>query len=118
MEVSLNLHKEIISEIIKWIEDNLDQKLSMQIVAERSGYSRWHLQRIFSSNMKRSLGCYIREMRLSRASDDLINTDVSIIHIALRYGFDTQQEFTRTFSKHYKISPAKWRRKHKQQIDF
>ncbi|MBS0849280.1 helix-turn-helix domain-containing protein [Citrobacter sp. JGM124] len=111
----MNLQKEILSDVIEWIENNLDKKLTMKIVAERSGYSRWHLQRIFSSNMKKTLGCYIRERRLSRASADLVNTDVSIINIALCYGFDTQQEFTRMFSRMYEISPAKWRKEQKRQ---
>ncbi len=54
-----------IHSILSWIEDNLESPLSLEKVSERSGYSKWHLQRMFKKETGHSLGQYIR----SRKSD-------------------------------------------------
>jgi len=55
----------IISDLIKWIEKNLEQPLSIDAVAEKSGYSKWHLQRMFKKVTGQILGTYIRHRRLT-----------------------------------------------------
>ena len=49
-----------IHSILDWIEDNLESPLSLEKVSERSGYSKWHLQRMFKKETGHSLGQYIR----------------------------------------------------------
>ncbi len=55
----------IIHDLLDWIETHLDQPLLLDNVAAKSGYSKWHLQRMFRST-GHALGSYIRERRLSR----------------------------------------------------
>lgn len=45
-----------IHSILDWIEDNLESPLSLEKVSERSGYSKWHLQRMFKKETGHSLG--------------------------------------------------------------
>ena len=47
-----------IHSILDWIEDNLESPLSLEKVSERSGYSKWHLQRMFKKETGHSLGQY------------------------------------------------------------
>lgn len=89
--------EDIIDEISQWIDSNLHKPLRIEDVAARAGYSKWHLQRVFFQVKRISLGKYIRDRRLSRAAKDLVETNDSIMEIAFKYGFDSQQTFTRVF---------------------
>lgn len=99
----------IIDEITQWIDSNLHKPLKIEDVAARAEYSRWHLQRIFVQVRKVSLGKYIRDTKLRLAAKDLIETNEPVMVIAFKYGFDSQQTFTRFFSKKYKLPPLRYR---------
>ncbi|MCO6524356.1 MAG: MDR efflux pump AcrAB transcriptional activator RobA [Candidatus Schmidhempelia sp.] len=100
----------IISDLIKWIEKNLEQPLSIDHVATKSGYSKWHLQRMFKDVTGKILGTYIRHRRLTHAALALKLTSKPILDIAMQYQFDSQQTFTRSFKKQFKLTPANYRR--------
>lgn len=102
--------EDIIDEITQWIDSNLHKPLKIEDVAARAEYSRWHLQRIFVQVKEVSLGKYIRDTKLRLAAKDLIDTNESIMEIAYKYVFDSQQTFTRVFSKTYKSPPMMYRK--------
>ncbi|MBS0855452.1 helix-turn-helix domain-containing protein [Tatumella sp. JGM16] len=104
--------KMLILTLTRWIDENIHLPLKIEQVAERSGYSRWHLQRMFYQVMKQSLGKYIREKKLTLAAQDLLTGDETVMEISLRYGFESQQSFTRSFSGKYHLPPATFRRQH------
>lgn len=104
------LQESVIREIILWIEQNLESRLSLDIVADRSGYTKWHFQRIFKSQTGLALGAYIRARRLSCAAASLRLTDVSVLDISLKYHFDSQQTFCRAFKKQFNMTPSDYRR--------
>lgn len=103
-------HESIVSELLDWIEHNLDQSLTLDTIAAKSGYSKWHLQRLFKSFTGQTLGTYTRQRRLTMAATELRLTHNSVLRIADKYQFDSQQTFTRTFKKQFKITPAVYRR--------
>lgn len=103
-------YKNIIQDIIFWIENNLEQPLSIDQVAEKSGYSKWHLQRMFKSITGQILGSYIRARRLTCTALALRLTNKPILDIVIQYQFDSQQTFTRAFKKQFKQTPANYRR--------
>lgn len=100
----------MIDEITLWIADNINQRITIDDVAARAGYSKWHLQRIFSKEKKATLATWIRDKKLLSAAHDLLYTKDTIIEISIRYGYDSQQSFTRTFSKKFNVSPYRFRR--------
>lgn len=100
----------IIDEIAQWIDSNLHNPLRIEDVAARAGYSKWHLQRIFFQVKRISLGKYIRDRRLSLAAKDLVETSDPIMAIAFKYGFDSQQTFTRVFANNYRLPPLRYRK--------
>ncbi|OTQ55177.1 hypothetical protein B6C97_11215, partial [Gilliamella apis] len=100
----------IISDLIVWIEKNLEQPLSIDNVAQKSGYSKWHLQRMFKEVTGQVLGTYIRHRRLTYAALSLRMTSKPILDIAMQYRFDSQQTFTRSFKKQFNETPASYRR--------
>lgn len=103
-------HESIVSELLDWIEHNLDQSLTLDTIAAKSGYSKWHLQRLFKSFTGQTLGTYTRQRRLTMAATELRLTQNSVLRIADKYQFDSQQTFTRTFKKQFNTTPAVYRR--------
>ena len=108
MEKSVNSN--IIRDLVVWVESHLEDNLQLDDIAEKSGYSKWHLQRVFKETTSMTLGNYVRQRRLSRVAIDLRLTRHSIINIAERYCFDSPQSFSRAFKSHFKVSPGGYRR--------
>ena len=100
----------IIRDLLVWLESHLDQPLSLDNVAAKAGYSKWHLQRMFKEVTSHAVGAYIRARRLSKAAVALRLTSRPILDIALQYRFDSQQTFTRAFKKQFNQTPAYYRR--------
>lgn len=95
----------IIDELLIWIDSNIHKPLKIEDVAQRSGYSKWHLQRVFYQVKNTNLANYIRDRKLEMAARDLIQSDESILSISWKYGFDSQQSFTRSFAKNTVYHP-------------
>lgn len=105
------LQESVIREIILWIEQNLESRLSLDTVADKSGYTKWHFQRLFKNQTGLALGSYIRARRLSCSAVALRLTNDSIMDISLRYRFDSQQTFCRAFKKQFNITPSEYRKR-------
>ena len=84
--------------------------MSLDNVAAKAGYSKWHLQRMFKDVTGHAIGAYIRARRLSKSAVALRLTARPILDIALQYRFDSQQTFTRAFKKQFSQTPALYRR--------
>jgi len=99
-----------IDQLLEWIDSNIEKPIKIEDVARKSGYSKWHLQRVFSQVMNMNLAHYIREKKLEMAARDLIQSNETLLSISHKYGFDSQQSFTRCFAKKYYLPPLRFRR--------
>ncbi len=102
--------QQVITALLAWIEQNLDQPLTLDDIAAKSGYSKWHLQRLFKQLTGQILGTYARRRRLTAAARELRLTSHGVAFIADKYQFDSQQTFTRCFKKQFGMPPAGYRR--------
>ncbi|MFT9055789.1 MAG: helix-turn-helix domain-containing protein [Ethanoligenens sp.] len=93
-----------------YIEDHLDEALTLDEVAARAGYSKYHFGRMF----RQATGCtvhqYIRKRRLTEAARALIRTDLPVVEIALAAGYESHQSFTQAFRAVYRLSPSAFRK--------
>ncbi|WP_193016569.1 MULTISPECIES: helix-turn-helix domain-containing protein [Gammaproteobacteria] len=101
---------DIIKELLLWIEVNLEKPLLLDDVAIKSGYTKWHLQRVFKQATGLTLASYIRGRRLTKAATELRLTKLPILTVALRYQFDSQQSFTRRFKATFGVTPTEYRK--------
>lgn len=108
----MTMSAKVIEKLIEWIDDNIHQPLRIEEIANRSGYSKWYLQRLFVLHTGENLGRYVREKKISHAARDLRETDDLIADISVKYGFESQQTFTRIFTRQFKIPPGAYRKKH------
>jgi AraC-like DNA-binding protein len=95
----------LVAALAVWIEDHLDRDIALPELADRSGYSVWHMQSVFRATTGIAVGRYIRERKLTEAVYRLRNTEHRIIDIALDYGFNSQSQFTTLFKKYFGITP-------------
>ncbi len=102
-------HLALVCALSKWIEEHLGRVIHLEELAAYSGYSLWHMQKIFKEVTGTSLGKYIRQRRLAGAIHLLCTSDRSIFDIALDFGFGSQSHFTYMFRKEYGITPFDFR---------
>lgn len=99
-----------IQRAIDYTEAHLTDEIDYAAVAREAASSVFHFQRMFSMLVGYTLGDYIRMRRLSLAADELHRTEDKVIDIALRYGYDTPESFTRAFTRFHGITPTEARR--------
>ena len=95
-----------IQKAIRYIEDHITEDLDYNEIAKEAACSQFYFQRIFGILCGISLSEYIRNRRLTLAGNELVTTDQRIIDIALKYGYESPESFTRAFSKFHGISPS------------
>lgn len=98
-----------IQNAINYIEENITEELDYEEIAGQSFSSSFHFQRVFSILCGYTLGEYIRNRRLTLAGAELANTGDKVIDVALRYGYDTPESFSRAFQKFHGITPSQAR---------
>jgi AraC family transcriptional regulator len=92
------------------IEANLDTDLSLESLAEESGYSRAHFLRMFRAATGVTPHQYVLELRVHRAKQCLSQKGSSLIDVALACGFSSQSHMTSVFRQHVGVTPAEFRR--------
>ncbi len=102
----MNGWTEGIQNAVQYIEDNLTEDLQIEDIAAKAYVSPFHFQRIFSVLCGFTVGEYIRSRRLTLAAQELSLSDNKVIDIAVKYGYDSQDSFTRAFTKFHGISPS------------
>ncbi len=95
-----------IQRAIDYVEENITKDIDFEKAAKRAYSSPFHFQRIFSILCGLSLGDYIRMRRLSLAGEELSRGSAKIIDIALKYGYDTPESFSRAFTRFHGIAPS------------
>ena len=95
-----------IQNAIRYIEDNLTEKLCIADISAKAYVSPFHFQRIFSVLCGFTVGEYIRQRRLSLAGEELSAGNMRVIDIAVKYGYDSQDSFSRAFTRFHGISPS------------
>jgi AraC family transcriptional regulator len=103
------LHR--INLVLDYIDQHIDQELSLEELSNVAAFSKYHFHRIFVVLIGETLFQYIRRIRLEKACFLLLSqTDFSITEIAFKTGFSTPSGFTRSFSEYYGSSPSQWRK--------
>lgn len=95
-----------LNESINYIEKNLAEEISYETISKIAGCSIYNYQRMFSYIADKPLSEYIRYRRLTMAAFDLLNSTERIIDISLKYGYESQDSFTRAFKNFHGVLPS------------
>ncbi len=93
-----------IQNAIDYIEEHLTESIDYDKVSEQSFSSSYHFQRIFSILCGFTIGEYVRNRRLSLSGSELATTNIKVIDVALKYGYESPDSFAKAFQKFHGIT--------------
>ncbi len=98
-----------LSQVILMMEKNIEEPISPSILAKDVGMSTRQLERLFRRYLSRSPKRYYMELRLHKARNLLMQTDMSVINVALACGFASPSHFSKCYRAHYNTTPYRER---------
>lgn len=101
--------KDVIKEVINYMEENLEEKLSLDNISKTIGYSKFYLNRIFTEYTGVTIYKYLQNRRLTIAAEKLVKSKKPIMQIAQEAGYDSQQSFSYAFKQVYLYPPKVYR---------
>lgn len=92
------------------IEENIEDSVDVDELIATLNISKFHFYRLFKAVIGMSIHEYVKMRKLSHAASLLRNSTLTILEIAVQFGFASQEVFGRNFKRHFHDSPGKWRK--------
>jgi AraC family transcriptional regulator len=103
--------QKMVNVIEKQLEVSFDEEIALTSLANELGYSKFHITKRFKSFIGMTFRDYLRLRKLAFSVIELRDRNSRIIDIALKYGFSSQEAYTRAFKNSYKVTPNEYRKK-------
>jgi AraC family transcriptional regulator len=94
------------------IEERIQERLTVEALAEEIHFSKYHYQRLFREAVGDSVMGYVARRKMVLAAGELADTESTILEVALKYGFDSHEGFTRSFKAYMGVTPREYRKYH------
>ncbi|TQM93091.1 GlxA family transcriptional regulator [Roseinatronobacter monicus] len=101
-----------LARVIEFMENHIEDPISPSDLANEVDMSTRQLERLFRRYLNRSPKRYYMELRLERARNLLMQTDMSVISVALATGFTSPSHFSKCYRAHYDTTPYRERGTH------
>ena len=101
---------EAIRDAVNYIENHITEEITMYDVADYVNVSPFYFHKGFSILCGYSITEYIRNRRLALAGEELVTSDVTVMDLAMKYGYDSPDSFTKAFTRFHGHSPSNVRR--------
>lgn len=95
---------------IDYVERHLDGELDYEEIAAQSYFSRYHFHRVFGALCGCTIGEYIRKRRLTLAAQELAQKKAKVLDVAIRYGYDSPDSFSKAFLRFHGVLPSQAKR--------
>lgn len=95
-----------IGDSIQFIERHIADDLSVEDVSRHIGVSPYYYQKGFAMLCGFTVAEYIRNRRLALAGSEIVSSDVRIIDVAMKYGYDSPDSFTKAFTRFHGVTPT------------
>jgi len=105
-----------LSQVIQMMEKNIEDPISPATLAKEVSMSTRQLERLFRRYLSRSPKRYYMELRLQKARNLLMQTDMSVINVALACGFASPSHFSKCYRAHYATTPYRERGSHSTRL--
>ncbi|MCL1986419.1 MAG: AraC family transcriptional regulator, partial [Firmicutes bacterium] len=86
---------------MQYIEDNICDEASLTKVSKVTNYSPYHFGRLFYYIADMPISEYIRKRKISLAAAELQNSKIKVIDLAIKYGYESADSFTKAFTKQH-----------------
>jgi transcriptional regulator GlxA family with amidase domain len=105
-----------LSRVIQTMEVNIEDPVSPSDLASNVGMSTRQLERLFRRYLNKSPKRYYMGLRLQKARNLLMQTDMSVINVALSCGFSSPSHFSKCYRSHYETTPYRERGTHAKKL--
>lgn len=106
-----NINYKNLNKMVEYIEENLTNEININELAKIVGISVNSLQRIFTFMTGITITEYIKKRRLSKAFEEIKNTDIKIVDVSSKYQYNSTISFDRAFKKNFGVTPIECREK-------
>ena len=96
----------LLESVLVEIENGISEGIDANTIAKKNSLSETHLRRLFRFTYSQTITKYIRSKKLKASLDDLLKTDLNVLDIALKYGFEYEQSYIRAFKREYGLTPG------------
>ena len=107
----MRTNQEIIQSVLRYIEEHLNEPLTLDTVAAYTGYSPYHLHKMFTAICGLPLHAYVRRRQVSKGALLLVQSDLRIAEIASACGYLSQRAIHKAFLQLHRTTPAAFRKK-------
>jgi AraC family transcriptional regulator len=98
-------HLSVINQIAQYIYDNVEETISLDLLAIQFSVSKYHLNRLFFAQIGMNLGEFIQRRRMELAYELIYSSDISVIDASIKVGYESPASFSRAFKKLFGVEP-------------
>lgn len=102
-------HYILIWSVCTFVESRVREEIRMEELVRQTGFSLAHIRDVFRKCTGKPLSRYVQERRIANAAQELLNTERTILDIAVDYGFSSRTVFSRAFQRHTGYTPSQLR---------
>jgi len=102
-------HYILIWSVCTFVESHVREEIVMKELVRQTGFSLAHIRDVFRKCTGKPLARYVQERRIASAAQELLDTDKTILDIAVQYGFSGRTVFSRAFQRHTSYTPSEFR---------
>ena len=99
-------HHDRVQKVITLLKENLAEPLSLEEIGKRVGCSHYHLSRVFSQEVGKSIFQYLRDLRMERAAELLREGKLNVTEVALEVGYSSPSHFSVAFHDTFGCCPG------------
>lgn len=110
ISIQKNPYTEVVTNCIKYLEENYYKQISLKELGDFSGYSDVHLLRLFKKDTGKTPHDYLTELRIRHAKEMLNSTDLTIEAISFECGFKSTSHFKTLFKSYTGLTPGNYRK--------
>ncbi|MDF2542995.1 MAG: hypothetical protein K0S47_2713 [Herbinix sp.] len=111
-DTTINKHQEYLAkftQVFSYINNNFTEHITLEEIADRAGFSKFHFSRLFQQLTNMSLNEYINVKRIAEAEVLLLNPNLTITDVSIQSGFRSISTFNRAFRLAKKCSPSEFK---------
>lgn len=102
-------HYILIWSVCTFVESHVRDEISVEELVRQTGFSLAHIRDVFRKCTGKPLSRYVKERRIANAAQELLDTDRTVLDIAVQYGFSGRTVFSRAFRRYTGYTPAQFR---------
>lgn len=109
----VSAHDKVVDSINSYIYTNIEEQLSVSMIADHFNYSESHLRLLYRKAMGISIGDYMKSIKMRLAQKLLVTTNKKVSEISIICGYNSVYAFSRAFKNYSEVSPKEYRNRYK-----